>query len=70
MTLGSIWKDIQNASLQRINQNTLIFSSRGIAFEFIDRNRCLAALTGPRKQEYLKALKPFDGYPGNGLHLF
>ena len=40
MTLGSIWKDIQNASLQRINQNTLIFSSRGIAFEFIDRNRC------------------------------
>lgn len=36
MILGTVRKNIQNALLYWINQNTLVFSSRSIAFEFIN----------------------------------
>ena len=38
MALGPIWENIENAMFQRIDQNTLVFSGRSIAFKFINRN--------------------------------
>lgn len=36
VALGPVWEDIKDSPLVRINQDALIFASRGIPFEFVN----------------------------------
>ena len=62
MTLGPVWKDIEDAPLFRINQDALISAGGSVPFEFVN-GKCLREPVGRRIADGIQ--EPADRLDGN-----